>query len=260
MPDEPNTLRILTPEGVLFRYWLAGPVVRAVAWLVDAACVLGLSGAAGAALQKAGWINADVARAVITLLYAVLSVGYSMYFEWYWRGQTLGKRVLSLRVIDADGLHLQPHQIVIRNLVRCIDALPFLYLVGGISSAISAKSQRLGDLAAHTVVVRVLKPRQPDLDKIGRAKYNSLLDYPAVCTRLRQKTTAEIAAAAFSALLRRDELESDARVELFRDMAEYFGKLVDLPAEVTEQITPEQLVRNIVEVLYTTNAVTRISA
>ena len=93
MPDEPNTLRILTPEGVLFRYWLAGPVVRAVAWLVDGACVLGLSGAAGAALQKAGWINADVARAVITLLYAVLSVGYSMYFEWYWRGQTLGKRV-----------------------------------------------------------------------------------------------------------------------------------------------------------------------
>jgi uncharacterized RDD family membrane protein YckC len=251
MTEEPGTLRIVTPEGVMFRYALAGPVVRAVAWVIDAACVLGISGAIGALLHRFGFLNADVARALTTLLFALLSVGYSMYFEWYWRGQTMGKRVMNLRVIDAEGLHLQPFQIVIRNLLRCVDALPLFYLVGGIASAMSRKAQRLGDMAAHTVVVRTSNPKQPDLEKIGPVKYNSLLEYPALCARLRQKTTAEAASAAFAALLRRDQLEANARADLFRDIAAYFMAIADFPPEIIEQITPEQLVRNIVAVLYT---------
>ncbi|HYP09586.1 MAG TPA: RDD family protein [Bryobacteraceae bacterium] len=250
MTDRDATLRIVTPEGIVFRYALAGPVLRALAWGVDAGMIAGSAAGVSATLDKLGLINRDVAAAVATLFYAVVSVGYAMYFEWYWRGQTVGKRIVGIRVIDASGLHLQPYQVVIRNLMRYVDGLPLFYLVGGIASVISGRFQRLGDVAAHTVVVRVSEARQPDLDKIGRSKYNSLLDYPAVCSRLRQKVSAEAAGAAFGALLRRDEFDAGARAELFREMRAYFETLVDFPDEVKEQITPEQLVRNVVEVLY----------
>jgi hypothetical protein len=139
---------------------------------------------------------------------------------------------------------------VIRNLMRYVDALPAFYLVGGVAAVFSRKSQRLGDLAAHTMVVKISAARQPDLDKIGRSKYNSLLEHPGLCARLRQKASAEVAAAAFSALLRRDEFDPDARAELFRELRSYFHTLAEFPDEIVEQIAPEQLVRNVVEVLY----------
>ena len=59
-----------------------------------------------------------------------------------------------------------------------------------------------------------------------------------------------MAAAAFSALLRRDEFDPDARAELFRELRSYFHTLAEFPDEIVEQIAPEQLVRNVVEVLY----------
>lgn len=250
MTEAGNTLRIVTPEGVVFRYALAGPVLRSVAWVIDAGCVFGLSGASGAIANRLGWIDADAARALTILLYAVISVGYAIILEWYWRGQTMGKRALGLRVIDAAGLHLRPFQVVIRNLLRYVDGLPAFYLVGGIASVLSARSQRLGDIAAHTVVIRISTTRQPDLDKIGRSKYNSLLDHPALCARLRQKIPAEAAAAAFNALLRREEFDAQARAALFSDILSYIRSLVSFPDEVMEQISPEQTVRNVVEVLY----------
>lgn len=250
MFDPSSTLRIITPEGIVFRYALAGPVLRSLAWLIDAGCVLGLSGAAGASLKGLGMIDADSAQGLTVVLYAVFSVGYSMALEWYWRGQTIGKRTMGLRVIDAAGLHLRPFQVVLRNLMRSVDSLPVFYLVGGVACALSAKLQRLGDIAAQTVVIRVAKAERPNLDTIGRSKYNSLLEYPALCSRLRQKTAVEAAAAAFDALLRREEMDSEARADLFKDLLAYFESLAQFPDEVKEQVSPEQMVRNVVEVLY----------
>ena len=74
--------------------------------------------------------------------------------EWYWRGQTVGKRVLKLRVMDEQALRLEFSQIVVRNLLRFVDFLPGLYLVGGTACVLSRRFQRLGDLAANTIVVR----------------------------------------------------------------------------------------------------------
>jgi uncharacterized RDD family membrane protein YckC len=247
---EPNTLRIVTPEGVVFRYALAGPVIRALAWIIDAGCVLGTSGAIASVLQRLGLLNPDLARALITISYFVLSIGYAMCFEWFWRGQTLGKRTVGIRVIDAEGLSLQPYQVIIRNLLRFVDVLPVMYLVGGFASALGRRSQRLGDLAAHTVVVRSWNVARPDLEKIGRSKYNSLLEHASICARLRQKVSPEALSVAFAALVRRDELDPTSRAELFADLAAHFDSLAGFPDELKEQITAEQLVRNTVEVLY----------
>src|ERR1039458_4594295 len=89
----------------------------------------------------------DVAAAVTTVLYFVISVVYGILLEWRWRGQTIGKRILGLRVLDIHGMRLQLSQIVLRNLLRFVDMLPAFYLVGGIACLFSRNAQRLGDLA-----------------------------------------------------------------------------------------------------------------
>lgn len=69
-------------------------------------------------------------------------------------GATVGKLLLGLRVVSVDGGPASLGQVVVRTLIRIIDAAPFLYLVGIIVVAISKRDQRLGDMAAKTLVVR----------------------------------------------------------------------------------------------------------
>ena len=91
---------------------------------------------------------------------------------------------------------------------------------------------------------------RPDLDQILGGKYNSLAETRHLAARLRQRVSAEMGALAVEALLRRDEIEPEARLALFGEMAERFKGLVEYPAEVVEQLSDEQYVRNVVEILY----------
>jgi uncharacterized RDD family membrane protein YckC len=245
-----STLLVQTPEGIVFSLLLAGPVTRFLAWAVDMACIGALSSAVGSALGLLGLISPDFARGMIALAYFVIQIGYGIVLEWFWRGQTIGKRLLRLRVMDAQGLHLQFSQIVIRNLLRFVDMLPAFYLVGGIACLASRRAQRLGDFAANTIVVRNPKIQEPDLDQLLSGKFNSLRDYPHLAARLHQRVSPGEARVALQALIRRDELEAKARVELFGEIAAHFRSLVEFPPETTEGITDEQYVRNVVEILF----------
>jgi uncharacterized RDD family membrane protein YckC len=247
-----NQLVIRTPEGITFAQTLAGPMPRFLAWSLDAMIVFGLGWAIGLVFGLLGVLSPDFARAMMLLAYFVISIGYGILLEWIWRGQTLGKRVLRLRVVDAEGLRLQLNQVVIRNLLRFVDMLPMFYLVGGIACFVSRRSQRLGDLAANTVVVRAPKRSEPDLDQLLAGKYNSLRQYPHLEARLRQRVAPAEARVAMRALLRRDSLDPAARVTLFAELAEHFRALTPFPAEAVEGMPDEQYVRNVVDVLYRT--------
>lgn len=252
--DRLNILTIKTPEGVLFSYVLASPVTRMLAWIVDSLCVLFVLSLMNVALVLFSLLAPDLVGAFYYLGAFVISIGYSIALEWYWRGQTLGKRLFRLRVVDAQGLRLQFNQIVMRNLVRFADALPLFYLVGGTACVISRYRQRLGDLAANTVVIRSPKLTEPDLDQILAGKFNSLRKYPHLAARLRQKAGPDEAALALHAILRRDEFAPEARLALFGDIARHFASLVAFPEDATEGISDEQYVRNVVDVLYRTKA------
>ncbi len=245
-----NTLLLRTPEGVLFTLPLASPVSRFLAWILDVACIATASGVVEKILGALGVINKGVANATYIVAYFVISIGYGIAFEWYWRGQTLGKRALRLRVMDEQALKLDFSQVVVRNLLRFIDAFPALYLVGGIASFASRRYQRLGDLAASTIVVRNPGTAQPDLQQLLGGKYNSLLEHRHLAARLRQRATPEAASVALEAVLRRDEFDPQARLQLFAELAEHFRGLVDFPPEVVEQLSDEQYVRNVVAILY----------
>jgi hypothetical protein len=119
----------------------------------------------------------------------MISVGYGIFFEWFWGGRTPGKRIMHLRVVDAHGLKLEPSQVVMRNLLRFVDAIPAFYLVGGAAMLLSRDAQRLGDMAANTAVIRERRLAPVDAAMLAMGKYNSLLDYPHLVTRLRQRAS-----------------------------------------------------------------------
>ncbi len=248
-----HQLTIRTPEGVTFHIPLAGPVSRCLAWMVDAGCLLAGFQVVKVLINLLGMISSDVSMAFATLVFFVIRTGYAIAMEWFWQGQTVGKRVFGLRVMDVNGLRLQPSQIIIRNLLRTVDSLPFLYLVGGITCLASRHGQRLGDLAANTIVIKSGRTATPDLDLIlERNRYNSLKIYPHMVARLRQQVTPEEAGLALQALMRRDQLRPDARVALFDEMAAHLKNKVAFPPEAAEGISNEQYVRNVVDVLFKT--------
>lgn len=245
-----NTLLIRTPEGVVFSQQLAGPVTRFLAWVLDFFCVALMMIMVNMVLGFVMVISQDLAMALALLAFFVLSIGYGIVMEWWWRGQTIGKRVLRLRVVDAGGLRLQFHQVVIRNLLRFVDSLPLLYFVGGIACLVSRRAQRLGDLAANTVVIRIPRIIEPDLEQLLAGKFNSLRAHPHLEARLRQRVSPAEAATALQAVVRRDEFEPAARVKLFSELSGHFRAKLDFPAEAVEGIADEQHVRNVADVLY----------
>jgi uncharacterized RDD family membrane protein YckC len=255
-----SELRIRTPEGIAFAYQLAGPVTRCLAWAIDIVVITIFVLSASMAITVFTVIDPDFASGLSFVAFFVIQFGYGVVFEWGWRGQTVGKRLLRLRVMDADGLRLQFHQILMRNLVRFADLLPGCYLVGGLACLFTRKAQRLGDLAAGTVVVHHSKPLEPDLEKLLGNKYNSLRSHPHLAARLRQRATPAEARFVLQALIRRDEFEAGARVRLFAEMAEHFRGLVAFPPEVIEGMPDEQFVRNVVDVLFRTQAAERVPA
>jgi uncharacterized RDD family membrane protein YckC len=245
-----NTLDIHTPEGISFSLLLAGPLTRFFAWAIDLACILVLTSFSSEILYTLNILNRDIAVAVIVLVYFAMSIGYGILLEWHWRGQTLGKRLLGLRVVDAEGLRLQFNQVVIRNLLRFVDAIPALYLVGGVASVLSSRSQRLGDIAANTVVIRSRPGLLYDIEELGSEKYNSFREYPHLEVRLRQHVSPDLAGLALHAVQRREHLEPAARIELFKEIADHFRLLVPFPEEATYGMTDEQYVRNVVDSLF----------
>ena len=250
-------LQIRTPEGIVFSQQLAGPVTRFLAWAVDLACISALAMALGYLLILLQLVSPGFGAALSAIGYFVISVGYGIACEWMWRGQTVGKRLLRLRVVDVEGMRLQFNQVVTRNLLRFVDSLPGTYLIGGVVCWFNAKCQRLGDIAANTIVIRIPRVTEPDLDQLLTGKFNSLRQYPHLAARLRQNVSPTEAAVALQALLRRDELDPVARVELFAELAGHFRAKVEFPAEATDGIADEQHLRNVVDVLYRTRIESR---
>ena len=158
--------------------------------------------------------------------------------------------MLRLRVMDRQALRLQPSQIILRNLLRFADSLPAFYLIGGLACLINRQGQRLGDIAGSTVVVRSEEVRQPQLDRLSKGRFNSLAQYHRLAARLRGRVSARTANVALQALLRRDQFDAEARLELFAELAGYFRSLVEFPAEAAEQLSDEPYVRNVVEILF----------
>jgi uncharacterized RDD family membrane protein YckC len=243
-------LTVATPEGVLFRLPLAGPASRLYAMLLDIAIVLGTVNGVGLLVY---WIFAKAPGfgvMVITLGEFAIGFTYGALLEGFWNGQTIGKRLFHLRVIDQSGLPLRIEQAWVRNLMRVFDTLPFAYLVGGVSALSNPLMQRFGDRVAGTLVVRQTPLLAPGEESSARQKYNSFMDYPTIAMKLRRAATPELASLIQDALRRRDELAPYARREIYRELAAYVQcEISPFPDELVEMLSDEQYLINAAGVL-----------
>jgi uncharacterized RDD family membrane protein YckC len=159
-----DTLQLVElAEGVEIRLRIAGPLPRAGAYLIDflirvllLVCGVILCMVTGMAFGE------RVAQGLILLSWFLLDWLYPVLFEAGRRGATPGKRLMGLRVVQASGSPITFGQAVVRNFLRFIDSMPlYTYAFGMVSCLASARFQRLGDLAAGTVVVYDRMPPQP---------------------------------------------------------------------------------------------------
>ncbi|QDV22346.1 RDD family protein [Aureliella helgolandensis] len=166
-------VRVITPENIEFEYALAGPFQRLPAFAFDFAIrVVAFFALVFLMALTSGLfsINSSLVSIVALLLFFFLSWFYGIYFETRFNGRTIGKMVFRLRVISTDGRPINGAQAALRNLLRLADMCVLLSLqifdpeappafliptmsVGLVVMTLSPKLQRLGDLAAGTLVV-----------------------------------------------------------------------------------------------------------
>jgi uncharacterized RDD family membrane protein YckC len=152
MEDYQDRLRIATPEGVTVDLVLAGIGSRFAASLVD--LVLKALLIAAVWIGLALLLGNDLGLALASILTFLVYFGYDVAFEVLGGGRTPGKRIARLRVLRDDGRPVELLSSCIRNVIRLVEGLPLLYLPAMVSIFVTAHNQRIGDLAARTIVVR----------------------------------------------------------------------------------------------------------
>ena len=208
-----DRLTIDTPEGVPLELTLAGVGSRCSAALVDyvfqtiilVALFLVLSYGAGIspganAVSGAFWVVG----------FFFVFWGYDVAFEVLNSGRTPGKAMNGLRVVRESGAPVTFGTSAVRNVIRIIDLLPGLYLVGITSILVTRRNQRVGDLAAGTLVIREHHQLPPEV------RLSSLVETPAW-------DTSAIGQQEFDAisvfLARRGALATGARIQIAAELA-----------------------------------------
>ncbi len=146
-------VRLVTPERIVIAHPLAGPSRRFMAYLIDQVLLIVLLLLA-LLISLFVTMGSQSAMGPFLLAYFVLTWGYGAFCEGLFNGQTVGKRAMAIRVVSERGVPISGAQAVLRNLVGSVDGLfPFFYQTALASMILSPRFQRLGDLAAGTMVV-----------------------------------------------------------------------------------------------------------
>jgi uncharacterized RDD family membrane protein YckC len=203
-----DRIQIATPEGVDLELTLAGLGSRFIAQLLDVILQILLVVACAVGLGTIGGFGQAVVAIVV---FAVLFL-YQPFFELVASGRSPGKRWTGLRVVMEGGHPVGLRASAIRNVIRLLDFLPVAYVIGSISILVTSRNQRLGDLAADTVVVRERRggTKQPESAWL-RAPAEAP---PAAAAWDLSGISATELAAVRSFLQRRHELSVPARNHL----------------------------------------------
>lgn len=222
-----DTLRhVETPEGITLTLRVAGPVARALAWAMDGLIRYGVLWGLSivlAVLGLAGW-------GVFLIVLFLLEWFYPVVFEVYAAGATPGKKALGLQVTLANGAPVDWPAALIRNLLRAVDFLPILYGFGLVAMLLNRNFQRLGDLAAGTVVIYREPPFKPPALSPGpalappwplsAAEQQCLLNFAERSPVLNPERQAELAELLIDGL---DDTQGMAAVERLHTHARWLA-------------------------------------
>lgn len=167
-----QTIRITTSQNIDIDYEVAGLGERILARLIDIAIifVMYFGGMIMVAIFNAGGSGYDSTILIMSIVMLVVFTFYDLLFELFMNGQSIGKRIMKIRVISLDGSRPSFGQYLLRWLFRVVD---FLLIEPGlialIVAAVSSKPQRVGDIVAGTMLIRT-NPR---------TKMNNIVFMPA---------------------------------------------------------------------------------
>jgi uncharacterized RDD family membrane protein YckC len=229
---------IVTPEAVVLDVDAAGLGSRLASSLLDVLIMV----VAGVALGIAGFIVGDTTAGVIVIigLIAFLPSIYGALTEGLWNGRSPGKSAVGLRVVQTTGQPITWKHAVVRNLFRLIDM--WLWM-GPIFMVATKRSQRLGDLAAGTIVVREPKGSAPVPFGLPSEPVRD-----ALASRIDTSSLAPREYALLRDFLRRRwELELAGRVAVGRQLAALVRSRVPLPPDdgVPEEMLIEAAVLSV---------------
>ena len=246
------TAVITTPENIQFEYRIAGPFRRLPSFLLDFAirmmCVITFYIIAflvgGTALLPVGMI-----LFLIMLVAFAFDWFYGLFFESYWNGQTPGKWLTQIRVISVDGRPINAYQATVRNFLRLADFAPMVsfeafvtdappayavptFLVALICMTLSPRFQRLGDLAAGTMVVVNERSWVPSNVKLEDPRVASLSEH--IPPNFRMSSTLAKAIALYAE--RRSRISVGRRTELASHLARPLLKQFNFLADTSPDL------------------------
>jgi len=179
---------ISTPENVDLHLELAGIGNRVLASMIDT--IISWTAIIGIALvflivgiileQTIPGLPRNTILTVMAMILMfiafIIMFAYNIFFEGVWQGQTPGKKIARIRVIETNGQPVGWAAVCIRNLVRLLDT--GLLLIGLLAMLIDKNERRLGDLAAGTLVIRerTTDLATGDIKLLTSAQPDSLLD------------------------------------------------------------------------------------
>jgi uncharacterized RDD family membrane protein YckC len=168
-----QTIRITTSQNIDIDYEVAGLGERILARLIDIAVLallffVGLIGGAMTGIYSGP--GSDTLVGILAVIYVVIVAFYDLVFEIFMNGQSIGKRIMKIKVISLNGAQPSVGQYLLRWLFRIVDFLIIEPgLVALIAAAVSEKPQRVGDMVAGTMLIRTT----------ARTKMNSIVFMPA---------------------------------------------------------------------------------
>jgi uncharacterized RDD family membrane protein YckC len=206
-----DRITIWAPEGIGLDYTLAGLGSRFIAAAVDTTIRLAVIGAVVGVMSALGAGSTALIIALVVLSFLAL-FAYDIAFEVWAGGRTPGKRWSSLRVLMADGQPVSFGPSAVRNLMRIVDEYATALIPGTISILVTKRSQRLGDLAGGTIVVR---ERRGDGGSLAAASAGSSAEVRSLQPELdvTAVTAAELSAIR-DFLARRDKLTRESRARV----------------------------------------------
>jgi uncharacterized RDD family membrane protein YckC len=234
-----DQFQVETPEQVDLRFPVAGLGSRFLAALLDVILIfltylllLWVADVTRAARAGVNALDRQTSTAqnwwaaAFVLLNFLLVWGYFSLTETFWNGQTIGKRVLKIRAIKNNGRAMTGFEAMARNLLRAVDWLPGIYLVGVITMMCTKGQKRLGDLVAGTIVVHERTDEQPLLVQSQSRTITAAVFADAESARKRAPDPRMAAA---------NGLPADAVARLgpadLNLMETFFGRALDLTVE-----------------------------
>jgi len=238
-------LEVRTTEGVTLDLEVVGPGTRFTAGLLDL-IILGTV-LLGAILLFAIASSVDPTGASEFMVSFMgmgaflIAVIYQVGFHWRDAGRTPGKRALGIRVIAADGQPASLAQLVLRGVITLADILPLPLPVGLVVIAVSPKRQRLGDLAAGTLVVREPRPvgrsREPWLHETWESMQVRRLELtPRDAARFDERDLKLLRAVAA-----RRSLDPAARRRLIERVGAHYRKRLELDQRIDPRAVVKEL-------------------